>query len=132
MERYAQAVYPAKRRMTRQGVVPERLRMKQPRSIVANSPWKAGEVQPPGAHSQAQDGCSTSGSAYHGHAMRRGVCTLALRQIWVRGGFGLRERGTPIVIVTDVSESTWPRSVMRHDDSKRMRSKVRVPAGKRV
>jgi hypothetical protein len=106
MERYAQAVHPAKRRTTRRGVVPERLRTKQPRSIVANSSCEVGEVQPPGAHSQAQDGSSTSGSAYHGHAMRRGVCTLALRKIWVRGGFGLRERGTPIVTVTDVSEPT--------------------------
>ena len=149
MERYALAAHPrAARRCTiRRSPVPERPGAKQARTIVTNrschsrlrtnvsstnESCEVEEVQPPRVHSQARDECGTSRSAYHRHALRRGVCTLAFRKIWVGSGFGLRRRVTSIVTVIDVSESTWPGSVISHYDFKRMRSNFRVSAGKRV
>ena len=139
MERCAQrpqTAHPAKHCMTRRSALLERVSAKQARATVANSSCREGKVQPPRFHSQAREGCSKDrlGSAYHGQAMQRGVCTLAFRKIWVRSGFGLRERVTPIVTVTEVSESTWPGRIMIHYDSKRMRSNLdfREPAGERI
>src|SRR5712691_5557953 len=63
--------------------------------------------------------------------MRRGVYTFALREVSLWCGCGLRERVTSIETVTDVSELTDSR-VVGHDDSKRMWSKFRKAAGKRV